>query len=154
MPKSYDGLQPQEDPLTDNEQDDNFIIEYNGSDSNSKSFKEDPVEYTEEIYLDIDSSDHVEDAVELSDHDNSIASTELEDLFHCSTCNVDFHSVEKHIKQFHGGHEVLLDVGNVIKISLYRTNCSAKHHYFLRVSKNITSKILLLLRWSLIIVKT
>lgn len=117
MSKSYDGLQPQDDPLKGN--DDRFIIEYNGSDSNSKSVDEDRDECTEEIYLDIDSSDHIEEAGELTDGDNSIASPELEDLFHCSTCNIDFQSVENHIKQFHGGHEVVLDIGNVIKVVFF-----------------------------------
>lgn len=102
MSKSYDGLQSQDDPL--NDQDDSFIIECNGSDSNSKSFDEDHVEYTEEVYLDIDSGDNTEDAVE----------PELDELFHCSTCDIDFQSVSKHIREFHGDHEVLVDVGNVI----------------------------------------
>lgn len=112
MSKSHDGLQ-QDDPLKENDQDDCFIIEYNGSDSNSKSFEENSDEYTEEIYLDIDSADHIEEAGEPIDRD-SIASPELDELFHCSTCDIDFQSVEEHIEQFHSGHEVLVDVGNVI----------------------------------------
>lgn len=118
MSKSY-GLQPQADPLNDNDQDDSFFIEYNGSDSSSKSLDEDHVEYTEEIYLDIDSGDQIEEAGEPTDRDNSIVSPESDDLFHCSTCDIDFQSVQDHIRQFHGGHEVLVDVGNVIKMMLF-----------------------------------
>lgn len=122
--KSYDELQPH-DPLKDNAEDNSFIIEYNGSDSNSKSIEEDHVEYTEEVYLDIDSGgDHIDEAEEPDDRDNSVASpAKLDELFHCSACDVDFQSVEKHIRQFHGGHEVLVDVGNVIIwYSLYRNH--------------------------------
>lgn len=121
MSKSDDGVQSQEDPLKGNDQDDNIIIEYIGSDSNS--FDEDHVEYTEEIYLDIDSGDHVEEAVEPTDRDKS---PELNDLFHCSTCDIDFKSVEKHIQQFHGDHEVLVDDGNVFKIM-----------FFIRIANNL-----------------
>lgn len=65
----------------------------------------------EEIYLD-DNFMTVEEDGDANDDDN-VDSDEKTDLYHCSTCNVNFHSVEEHIQEFHGDQEVVVEVDDV-----------------------------------------
>lgn len=121
MSNSYDELQPLDDPLKDSDHDNNSIIEYDSSDTAThQAFEEDPIEYTEEMYLDMECGENVEAAIEPTEREESNDSEEvgIDDLFHCSSCDVDFHSVTKHIEEFHSGHEVFVDDGNEIE-----------HHY-------------------------
>lgn len=61
----------------------------------------------DEVYLD-------ENCMEIAD--DSSVKDELDidepDLYHCSTCNVNFTSIENHINEYHGDQEVLVDLND------------------------------------------
>ncbi|CAD7086582.1 unnamed protein product [Hermetia illucens] len=77
------------------EEEDDAEIENDESNQNMK-FEE--KSYTEH-------SEIVEDNID--DHSST---SNNEDMYHCSTCNIDFHSVEDHIAKFHKDQSVLFDV--------------------------------------------